>query len=239
MLAPRSSGQYQPPTSTGYHSTFDFTKTDNTHDANAPTTGPNLENSLSGNPTAGSEPLFASLGLGDDGVVVPSPQPTEKSVAQKGGSCPPKVKRGCGRPKRIEVKPVTVPLSGNVMAPRRQPKRAGRLNGGVGESRLGSRRSSRPYVSKFGSLTRRPVLKPSKVGPWDRGDNNESTTACDPNYGTVTLQVLQELKGLVGVETSNGPLHGQTQEPEPVLVLVSVLVSAPYSHITATCFLGS
>ncbi|KAI3724321.1 hypothetical protein L2E82_36093 [Cichorium intybus] len=318
MLAPRS-GQFQPPTSTGYPSTFDFTETEDTPDVNAPTTGLNLENSISGsskrkpgrppknrsdsglgvqgqmqavqpynaeapplyqpqfqydvgagqdlsvnyasgsdfqgNPTAGSEPLFASLGLGDDGVAVPPPQPTENSAVKKGRGRPPKVKRGRGRPRRIGVGPVTVPLSGNVLAPRRRPKRAGRLNVGVGENGLGSRRSGRPYVSRFGRLTGRPMVKPSKVGPGTavivtdprqlvvyqelktkyellqskvKELANVVKPCIDPNYGTVALQALQELEALAGAETTNGPSHGQVQEPEPVSV--SVPVSGPYSQ---------
>lgn len=231
MFPPRSD-QFQPPTSTDYHSTFGYTETGDVNhatDVNAPTISPppgstkrkvgrppknrsdsgigvqtqmpNVQpydaappplsyqpqyqydvdvgedlpvNHGSGsdfqgnaNATAGSEPLFASLGLGDDGGAVPSvppPPPTENTAAKKGRGRPPKVKKGVGRPRRIGIGPVTVPLSGNVLAPRRRPKRAGRLNvGGVNGGVVESRRSGRPYVSRFGRLTGKPLNKPSNV----------------------------------------------------------------------------
>ncbi|KAI3746002.1 hypothetical protein L6452_08417 [Arctium lappa] len=208
-----------------------------------------------GNSGGGSaEPLFASLGLGDDSVVVPSPPPpTENTsvVAKRGRGRPPKVaglggfdaagsggddagsggggeiqghktgsgrpvrkpkmmsvlmgtnggrvKKGRGRPKRIGIGPVTVPLSGNVLRPRGRPKRAvGRpslrpasnvaVNGGVGESGLASRRPGRPSISggsnNIAKLTGKSVGRPSKVGP------GTAVLVTDPRQ----LVVYQELK---------------------------------------------
>ncbi|KAL7586375.1 hypothetical protein Lser_V15G40869 [Lactuca serriola] len=128
---------------------------------------------LQGNYAGAAEPIFASLGLGDDGVAptVESPENVVVS-AKRGRGRPPKSssasravvtssgggdsgeaeaerrvrrkvgrpklmsimlfnggggigkKRGVGRPKRIG-RPVTVPLSGNVMRPRGRPRRVG------------------------------------------------------------------------------------------------------------------
>lgn len=333
MLPPRSV-PFQPPTSTGYHPTLDFSGTSNVSDATA-TAGVTAENSLGlskrkpgrppkfrpdsgfvvqeplsnvrsfdadvppyqpqfhynvgvgqdfqtqthlpatgqdlhlhygsgsdfqGNSGGGAEPLFASLGLGDDSVVVPSPPPTENTsvVAKRGRGRPPKVagvsgfdvagsggdvagsggddagsggggeiqahktgsgrpvrkpkmmsvlmgtnggrvKKGRGRPKRIGIGPVTVPLSGNVLRPRGRPKRAvGRpslrpapnaaVNGGVGESGLASRRSGRPSIgggaNNIAKLSGKPVGRPSKVGP------GTAVLVTDPRQ----LVVYQELK---------------------------------------------
>ncbi|KAI3724320.1 hypothetical protein L2E82_36092 [Cichorium intybus] len=143
-----------------------------------------------GNPTAGSEPLFASLGLCDDGVAVPPPQPTENSAVKKGRGRPPKVKRGRGRPRRIGVGRGTAVI---VTGPRQLVV-------------------YQELKTKYDLLELANVVKP----------------CIDPNYGTVALQALQELEALAGAETTNGPSHGQVQEPEPVSV--SVPVSGPYSQ---------
>ncbi|XP_071697022.1 uncharacterized protein [Rutidosis leptorrhynchoides] len=225
------------------------------------------ENSGGGGGGGGSEPLFASLGLSDDGAAVAPPPPadnaevsvkrgrgrpprsvgggsggvpTQGQVAgdgqsqgqvagdgqsqgqvagdgqsqgnvagdgsgeilgvETGGGMPLKkqkmmsvmrVKKARGRPKRIGVGPVTVPLSGNVLRPKGRPKRLVRpnvsVNGGVGEMGLGKRRGrpvGRPPVNKIANLTGKHFGRPIK------GGLGTAVLVTDPRQ----LVVYQELK---------------------------------------------
>nr|XP_043632999.1 uncharacterized protein LOC122604167 [Erigeron canadensis] len=93
-----------------------------------------------------------------------------------------------GRPKRIGVGPVAVPLSGNALKPKGRPKRfAGPIvsvNGGVGEMGFVKKRPGRPPVNQIANLTGNPLGRPSKSGP------GTAVLVTDPRQ----LVVYQELK---------------------------------------------
>ncbi|MFS8006964.1 putative linker histone H1/H5, domain H15, AT hook, DNA-binding protein [Helianthus anomalus] len=247
---------------------------------------------------SGSEPLFASLGLGDDGVAVEPVVVSENVntntplVVKRGRGRPPKsasasggqavlsgsevqgqlagtgsdggggvqgveaalgrpgrkangvrVKRGRGRPKRIGFGAVTVPLSGNLLRPRGRPKRAVRqkvtaVNGGAGESVLGSRRRGRPSRNAAAGLVGKSFGSISKGGPGtavlvtdpeqlvvyqelkSKYEHLQSKvkqvasmvkSCIDPDFGNTALGALQELEDLAA--EVNGGARGQTHEP--------------------------
>ncbi|XP_071702814.1 uncharacterized protein [Rutidosis leptorrhynchoides] len=263
----------------------------------------------------GSEPLFASLGLSDDGAAaIPSPPPTDNTAVavKRGRGRPPKSgggsgggggggqtqghvaagggggggggptqgqvagggqiqgngtsdsqiqdnvagdgmqlrkqkkisvmrgKKGRGRPKRMGVGPVTVPLLGNVLRPSGRPKRLVRsnitVNGGVGEMGL-SKRRGRPPGNKIANLTGKSFGRPRKGGLGTavlvtdprhlvvyqelktkyellqskvKQVASVVKTCIDPEYGNGALGALQELEALAG--EVNAPSNAETYE---------------------------
>ncbi|KAJ0852168.1 putative AT hook, DNA-binding protein [Helianthus annuus] len=191
---------------------------------------------------SGSEVQGQVAGTGSDGgggvqgVEVALGRPGRKANGVR-------VKRGRGRPKRIGFGAVTVPLSGNLLRPRGRPKRAVRqkvtaVNGGAGESVLGSRRRGRPSRNAAAGLVGKSFGSISKGGPGtavlvtdpeqlvvyqelkSKYEHLQSKvkqvasmvkSCIDPDFGNTALGALQELEDLAA--EVNGGARGQTHEP--------------------------
>ncbi|PWA79428.1 high mobility group A5 [Artemisia annua] len=124
-----------------------------------------------------AEPVFASLGLADEGVNAPLPPPENENVAvvssAKRGRVVELEKKKPGRPKRSVTKPQAVSVvnggAGTGSVSRGRPKRSvtkpqivSVVNGGV-ETGSVSRGRGRPLKSKFRKLNSQSFGRPPKV----------------------------------------------------------------------------